>query len=285
MMPDAGTPGRGVKSPRRNLAWVRFCRFHYIESVSRAGRLERFSRPGCVFSARPSQRVQRLLQSLGSDMSKYQVERPGHSGEIERIDEQPCISDLPAAAAAHEAPKLLLGGPSLPRRLLLQCAERSKVTLSVDDLFHGGGTQSADQLVLQICDAHVETQPFHLDASEVGAEAGSLETAPEVGLLSGVAKSRQGDVEPLRAEQIQEPSYGLRTPYRHNGNALSVKTPATALSERLEGALVADPFNEHDRTRVNACQVKSLRLVHARIFTATPGASGRGPEHPTRREP
>jgi hypothetical protein len=217
-------------------------------------------------------------------MSEHQVERPGHLSEIKRIDEQPRISDLPAATATHEAPKLLLSGPSLPRRLLLECAERSKVTLSVDDLFHGGGTQRADQLVLQICDAHVETQPFHLGASEVGAEAGPLETAPEVGLLTGVAETRQPDVESLRAEQIQEPTYGLRTPNGHNGSALSVKIPTSALSERLERALVADPFNEHDRTRVNACQVKSLRLVHARIFTATPGASGRGPEHPTRRE-
>lgn len=207
-------------------------------------------------------------------MSKDLVKRLGHLGEIKRIDEQPRISDLPAAAAAHEAPKLLRSAPSLPRRLLLQCAERSQVTLSVDDLLHGGGTQSADQLVLQICDAHVETQPFHLDTSEVGAEARSLETALEVGLLSSVAESRQRDIEPLRAEPIQEPPYGLRTSNGHDGDALSVKFPTTALSEGLERALVADPFNEHDRTRVNACQVKSPRLVHARIFTATPVASG-----------
>ena len=215
-------------------------------------------------------------------MSKYPVKRPGHLSEIKRIDEQARVSDLPAAAAAHEASKLLLSGPSLPRRLLLEGAEGSKVSLGVNDLFHGGGTQSADQLVLEICDAHVETQPFHLDASEVGAEASSFETAPEVGLLTGIAESRQTDVEPLRAEQTQEPPDGLRAPNGHNGNALSVKIPTSALSERLERALVADPFDEHDRTRVDACQVKSLRVVHACIFTATPGASGRGPEHRTR---
>jgi len=160
--------------------------------------------------------------------------------------------DLPAAASAHEAPKLLLIGPSLLRTLLLEGAERFKLTLSVNDLFHGGGTESADQLVLQVCDAHVETQPFHFDASEVGAEASPLETAPEVALLRGVTETRQPDVKPLRAEQIQEPSYGLRTPNWHNGNALSVKIPTSALSERFERALVADPFNEHDRTRVDS---------------------------------
>ncbi len=81
-------------------------------------------------------------------MSKYQVKRPRHLGEIKRLDEQTRVADLPSAAAAHEAPKLLFSGPSLPRSLLLEGAEGSKLFLSVNDLFHGGGTKSADQLVL-----------------------------------------------------------------------------------------------------------------------------------------
>jgi len=145
-------------------------------------------------------------------MSKYQVERPRHLGEIERIDEQARVSDLPAAAAAHEAPKLLLIAPPSPRRLLLEGAKRFKLALTVNDPFHGGGTESADQLVLQICDAHEETQPFHLDASEVGAEARPLETAPEVAFLPGVTETGEPDVKPHGAKQIHEPSYGLRTP-------------------------------------------------------------------------
>jgi hypothetical protein len=210
--------------------------------------------------------------------------------EIKRLDEQTRVSDLPAAAATHEAPKLLLIGPSSPPRLFLQGAERSKVTLSVNDLFHGGGAESANQLVLQVCVAHVETQTFHIDAREVGAEAGPLKTAAEVALLSRITETRQPDVKPLRAEQIQEASDGLSTPNWHNGNALSVEVPTTALSEGFERALVADPFNEHHRTRVDACgqcvgcgnkwsaptasrpfdicQVKLLLLVHIRIFTA-----------------
>jgi hypothetical protein len=186
-------------------------------------------------------------------MSKYLVKRPRHLGELKRVDEQTRVSDLPPPAAAHEAPKLLFGGPSLPRSLLLEGAEGPKLTLSVNDLFHGGGTKSADQLFLQVCVARVETQPFHIDAREVGAEAGPLKSAPEVALLGGVIETRQPDVEPLRAEKIQEPFYGLRTPNWHNGNPFSVEIPTTALSERFERALVADPFNEHDRTRVDAC--------------------------------
>ena len=186
-------------------------------------------------------------------MSKYEVERPRDSGQIKRLDEQTRVPDLPAAPAAHEAPKLLLIGPSLPRRLLLEGAEGSKLSLSVNDLFHGRGTEATDQLVLQVCDAHVETECFQIGASEVGPEAGPLECALEVALLSGITEARQADVQPLGAEQIQKPSDGLRTPDGHNGNALSVEIATTALSERFERALVADPFDEHDCTRVDAC--------------------------------
>ena len=119
---------------------------------------------------------------------------------MQRVDEQARVSDLPASATTHEAPKLLLSGPSLPRRLPLEGAERSKLTLGVEDLFHGGDTERADQLILQVCDAHVETERFHIGATEVGAEAGPLETAPEVTFLSGVTEARQSDIKPLRTK-------------------------------------------------------------------------------------
>src|SRR5436190_11729371 len=101
-------------------------------------------------------------------MGKELVQRPRHVGEVQGADEQWCVPDLPAAPAPHEAPKLLFGGSSLPGRLLLEGAERSEVTLGVDDLFHRGGTEGADELVLEVCDAHVETQRFHVAAGEVG---------------------------------------------------------------------------------------------------------------------
>jgi hypothetical protein len=118
----------------------------------------------------------------------------------------------------------------------------------------------------------------------VGAEASPLEPAPEVALLCGVTETRERDVKALWAEQLQNASDGLRTPDRQDGNALGAKIPTAALSERFERGLVADPFNEHDRTCVaccgnrrstatasrpsDVCLVKSLLLVHIRIFTA-----------------
>jgi hypothetical protein len=144
-------------------------------------------------------------------------------------------------------------GASLPRRLLLEGAERSKLTLRVDDLFHSGDTESADQFVLQVCDAHVKTQLFHIHPREVGAEAGPLETALELALLGGVTETSEPDIQALRTEQIQEVSYRLRASDRHDENGLRVKIAAATLSEGFERELVADSFNEHHRMWVDAC--------------------------------
>jgi hypothetical protein len=137
----------------------------------------------------------------------------------------------------------------LPRRLLLKRAKRSKVSMGVDDLFDGGGTKSADQLVFQVFDAYVETEPFHFGVRKVGAEAGSLETAPELALLSGVAKAGQSDVEPVRAEPFQETADGLRAAHRNNGDPLGVEISTETLGQRFDRDLIADPFDEHDRAR------------------------------------
>jgi len=183
-----------------------------------------------------------------SNVRKNTVQRPRHVAEIERLDEQSRVVDLPAAAGAHEAPKLGFGGQPSPGRLVLQSAKRSQVSLSADNPFDGGGSEGADQLILEICVAHVETEAFRVGAAEMSAEAGALEGAPEVVLLRGVAEARQSDVQPSRAETFQRVSDPLGTADRHDGHALIGKIPPTALGHRFERALVADPFDEHDRT-------------------------------------
>src|SRR5438105_15812524 len=102
-----------------------------------------------------------------SDVSKDTVQRTRHSGEIQCVDEQGCGLDLPALVGTEEASELLLNGPPLPRRLLLEGAKRSELALSVDDRFHGGGAEGADHLVLQVRDAHVDAESLHVGASEV----------------------------------------------------------------------------------------------------------------------
>jgi hypothetical protein len=212
---------------------------------------------------------------IASDMSQYTIQRPRHAREIQRIDEQPRVPDLPAAVSADEAPELLLAAPCSPRRLLLERAERSKLALSLDDLFHTGGTKAAEQLVLQVSDAHVEPEGFHLGATEVGTDAGSLQTAPEVALLAGVTQARQPEVQPPRTESFQEVSDVPRTAHWHHGNARSGKIPTTAVSERLERDLVADPLNQHDRPWVDAWPQRTCRRGNQRsIFAASQRLDG-----------
>ena len=101
--------------------------------------------------------------------------------------------------------------------MALEAPEGAEVALRVDDVFDRGDAERADQLFLEICDADEEAQPLHLRASEIGAEAGPFETAPEIPLLAGVVEARQPDVETLRAEPIQELSDGLRASDRDDG--------------------------------------------------------------------
>jgi len=55
--------------------------------------------------------------------------------------------------------------------------KRAQLTLRVNDPLDGHDPEGADQLVLQVCVAHVEAEPLHVGPGEVGPEAGSLETA------------------------------------------------------------------------------------------------------------
>lgn len=201
------------------------------------------------------------------DLSQDEVQRSGHLGEIQCADEQGRVLDLPAAAGAHEAAKLLLIGPAPLRRLALEGPERGQLTLSVDNPFHGGEPERADQLVLQIRLAYEEAPQFNVGASEVGSEPGPPQTALEVAFLRGVAQARQPDVEPLGTEQLQGASDVLRTPDGRDGDAFRVEITTTALGERFERTLVADAFDEHDRARRGG---NSERWVAFRQLILTP---------------
>ena len=161
-------------------------------------------------------------------MSQEPVQRPRYATQIQGVDEYGGGLDLAAAFGAEEAMELFRNSPSSPLGLVLEGAECRQVTLSVDHLFHGGRAESADQLILEVCDADVKTEFLHIGATEVGAETGSLETTPEGALLSGVAEARQSDVETRRPEDLQEGSDVRRTPDWHNDDALSLQIPTPA---------------------------------------------------------
>jgi hypothetical protein len=83
-------------------------------------------------------------------------------------------------------------------------AKGSEVALRVKNGFDGGGTERANQLVLQVCDTDVEAQPLHVGASEVGAEAGPLQAAPEHFLLARVTETRQPRARPLGPNRVRK---------------------------------------------------------------------------------
>jgi hypothetical protein len=195
-------------------------------------------------------------------MSKDPIERARHGREVQRVDQQSCVAGLPAAVGADEAPELGLAAASLPRRLPLERAERPKLTLALDDLFHRCGTKAADQLVLEVVDADIEPECLHVGATQVGTEAGPLQTAPEVALLASVTQAGQPDVQARGTEQLKEASDVPGTAHRHDGNAFPGKVPTTARSQRLERDLVASPLDKHDRRRVTTTRQLALLVVH-----------------------
>jgi len=201
------------------------------------------------------------------DVLQDTVERPGHPVEIQRPDENSRGLDLSASLRPEEAPQLLLGGSSSPLTLVLEGAERFKLTLGLDDVFHGGGPDGANQLVLQVGDADIETESLPLGARQVGAEAGALETALEVALFSGVAQTGQSEAQPLRAVSSQEAPNVRRATHGHDGNPLSVEIVTAAGGESFERKLVAHPLNENDGVGVE-------RRLHRRHCTAAVQASG-----------
>jgi hypothetical protein len=85
-----------------------------------------------------------------SDVREQTIQRARHLIRLERVDEETRIPDLPAAAAAHETPQLLVGAPPFPRCLLLERAKGAQVTLNLEDPFDCVDPERTDQLVLEV---------------------------------------------------------------------------------------------------------------------------------------
>jgi hypothetical protein len=58
----------------------------------------------------------------------------------------------------------------------------------------------------------------------------------------------------------------VRSPDWHDGNALAIEIPTQARSERLDGDLIASPFDEHNRTAIDSGNVWWPKLVHIPIL-------------------
>jgi hypothetical protein len=143
-------------------------------------------------------------------------------------------------------------GPISLRRLPLHGAERSELSLSVDQSLHGAGPEGPDQFVLQVDDADVEAQQLHPGPRQIGPDSGPLQTTKKAALFCDIAETGQPDVESLRAQQRQKvPDLG-RTTDGYHGNAFGAQITTTTSGQGLDRRLVTDPLNEHDRARADA---------------------------------
>jgi hypothetical protein len=216
-----------------------------------------------------------------SDVRENGVERARHLGEVEGVDEEAGVLDLPATADAEEAAELGFGAEPAPGGLVLQGAERAQIALGVHNLFDAGGAEGTDQLVLEIGVADVEAAAFHVGAGQRGVVgergAGPLEGAAEVVLLRSVAEAREPEVQPLGAVRCEGVSDPLGAADRDDGNALGGETASPALGEGFEGVLVAGAFDEDDGARGGHWERIAVRGETVRRGGAARGGSGHAP--------
>ena len=215
-------------------------------------------------------------------MSEQAVERSRYMIEIERFDEQPRVPDLAAAACSHEATQLLLDGAIVLGRLLLHDPERAEITLGLDHGFDRGGAERADQLVLEIENAHVEADGLHSGTVQVRPEAGSLETADEVAFLADVAEAGETDVDTIGSEQTHELGNRLGAADRHDGDAVCRQAAPAALGQDLDRDSIADAFDEHDPAQSVAGGERELGSgKKRRVRTASSALDDRRQEPPS----
>ena len=170
---------------------------------------------------------------------------------------------------------------SRSRGLLLQRPERAHLPLGGDDLFDRVDAERADQLVLEIGDAHEEAErPHRLRVerpAEAGADAGRFQRVPEEVDLALVAQSRQPEVRPVRTEPLEESPDVRRAAHRHDLDVFRTEVAAPAPRERLHRVLVTRALDQHDRARVGVRVAVVLLLAHPDRLSLRPVGKLRRP--------
>ena len=103
------------------------------------------------------------------------------------------------------------------------------------------GPRGPDQLILEVSDADVETEPLHVVSGQVRPETGPLEAAPEVVLLLHVAETGQLERLASGAVQLEEAPDRLGASHRDDDDPFRFEVAALPLGERLDRVPVAGP--------------------------------------------
>ena len=180
----------------------------------------------CWCSARAAERrgsAPRCPADAGSDVREHRSSGRGTRVEIQRLDEQARVADLAAAAAAHEAPELLLGGR--PRHAgcfwRVRNAGRSPSRRPPVRRRRRRGRGSVRPRGRR---RTRRSRASHLGAREIGAEAGTLE--PRRKSRSSPASQRPASPtsSPCGPNRSRKRPIVLRAAHRHDGHALGVES-------------------------------------------------------------
>jgi hypothetical protein len=134
------------------------------------------------------------------------------------------------------------------RRLGLQPPQRQELALPFDDPLDTLHPKGADQLVLQVGNADVKAETLETIPVQIVAEACSLEGPSEVWFFALVAQAAEHDVRSLASNVTDEAADGVRSVDGRDLDTPLIQVQPAALRERLEGDLVALPFDDDDRT-------------------------------------
>ena len=163
--------------------------------------------------------------------------------------------------------------------LVLEGPQLRQVALALDDALDLRCTEGADQLVLEVVHAHVEADLLHLRAGEIRSESGPLQAATNEPLLAGVAQPCQTETV-LGCTQDPQVSRDVGGPTgRHDDDPLCRQGLPAPRGQGLDGRLVADALDQHDRPDVDARPRARRGSRRVTSFDWVGRGEGDGPAH------
>jgi hypothetical protein len=174
------------------------------------------------------------------------IQRLRHAAQLELVNEQRRVLMLATAAGAHEPAQPGLFRSIALRRLVLEDPVRMQIAVPFEEPLDCGRSEGADELVLQILDAHEEAEPFQVGQGDVLAEAGSFERPLEEVRFTLIHQTSKGDIQPTRTEELHVALEVRGTAHGDDGDPLGGQVTSLPARQSLDGELIAGPFDQND---------------------------------------
>ena len=150
---------------------------------------------------------------------------------------------------------------------------------------HGGGSDGANELVLEVAVADEEPSSLEFRACLKLPVPGPRQRLADVPLLGSVAQAREAQTVAVRAETGEEGRQGLSAADRHHDDAFPRQVSCLEACQSLHRDLIADSLDQDDGSRVPGAlqcrcgrskrRVGTARVAgHGKIRAPTPRALG-----------